>query len=80
MPRKKGNTMRWHSKFKQTMAETTDFKPDLLMARLHEASGDLKAAELHYRQAAKQAHSKELKEELYRLADNMRQVIFTSFD
>lgn len=45
---------------------------DLLMARLHQASGDLKAAALHYRQAAKLAFAngaQELSKELHNLAD-----------
>lgn len=56
---------------------------DLLLARLHQASGDLKLAALHYRQSAKlasQAGAKVLSEELYRLADDCDRVSFVEID
>lgn len=56
---------------------------DLLMAKLHKASGDMKLAALHYRQSAKlasQAGAKALAEELYRLADDCDRVNFAEID
>ncbi len=64
--------MRFLSKFRETINETIDFKPDLVMARLNELSGDLVAAELYYRSAARLSCSPELKAELYDLADKCR--------
>ncbi len=56
---------------------------DLLMARLQQASGDLKAAALHYRQAAKLAFQNgaiELSKELHNLADDADRFNWTDID
>ena len=56
---------------------------DLVLAKLHELSGDLKAAALHYRQAAKLAFQNgaiELSKELHNLADEADRFNWTEID
>ena len=68
---------------RQFVQEAYAYSNDLLMAKYHQASGDLKAAALHYRQSARlasQAGAKALAEELYRLADDCDRVSFMEID
>lgn len=68
---------------RQFSQESYAYSNDLLMARLQQASGDMKLAALHYRQSARlasQAGAKALAEELYKLADDCRQITFVDFD
>ncbi len=68
---------------RQFSQESYAYSNDLLMAKLHKASGDLKLAALHYRQSAKlasQTGAKALAEELYRLADDCDRVSFVEID
>jgi len=68
---------------RQFVQEAYAHSNDLLLARLHQASGDLKSAALHYRQSAKLAYANgatELAKELHSLADEADRFNWTEID